>query len=45
MDLLQSYPLQVVVIKSVVCNQLLQERDELNGVVLIWFGQVEVLEV
>lgn len=45
MDLLQSYPLQVVVIKSVVGNQLLQERDELNGVVLIWFGQVEVLEV
>lgn len=42
---LKTNEFQVIIIKAFVANYLLQERYQLNCVVLIWFRQIDIFHV
>ena len=45
MDVLEPDKVEILVVESLVRDELLEEGDELRGLVLVWLGQVDVLEV
>lgn len=45
LDTFQKHELQVVVIEAFIAYNLLKESNQLNGVVLIWLWQVDILQV
>mmetsp|Transcript_20848 Transcript_20848/g.49474 ORF Transcript_20848/g.49474 Transcript_20848/m.49474 type:complete len:442 (+) Transcript_20848:3540-4865(+) len=45
LDVLQLHKLQIIIIEALVHDRLLQEHDDLRGVVLVRGGQVDVLQV
>jgi hypothetical protein len=45
LDSLQINELQVIIIETLVTDDLLQEGDQLNGVIFVRFREIDVLQV
>lgn len=45
LDSLKGHEVEVLVVETLIADDLLQEADQLDGIILVWLGKVDVLQV